>query len=128
MSDKPNPEIWRPIPGYEGYYEFSSRKRCRAVRRTVAPKVGAPRVVGPCLLRRGTAGQSKLPVFRLCRDGDSRSHYVSSLFRLTFPELAALEPPKPRKSPVRVRRMVSRIKRKLAAQSKETPKDRSPWE
>lgn len=43
MTSHPDtlPERWEPWPGYEGYYEVSSRGRVRAVRRAVHSRVTA---------------------------------------------------------------------------------------
>jgi hypothetical protein len=35
MSANPAPEIWRPIQGYEGFYEVSDRGRVRSVARDI---------------------------------------------------------------------------------------------
>lgn len=35
MSSAENDEIWKPIPGYEGYYEASTWGRIKAVNRTI---------------------------------------------------------------------------------------------
>lgn len=37
---KAKPEVWRDVPGYEGYYQVSDMGRIRSVDRTVLTKNG----------------------------------------------------------------------------------------
>ncbi|CUW38819.1 protein of unknown function [Magnetospirillum sp. XM-1] len=79
-----NEEEWVTIPGYEGYYEFSSKGRCRALRRTIKHPNGVTRIMPQKMLKRGRAGRYKTPLYRLCKGGVSRCVYVTTLWRLTF--------------------------------------------
>ena len=45
------PEVWRAVPGFEGYYEVSTLGRVRGVARTVERKGMSPAEVP--MLRRG---------------------------------------------------------------------------
>lgn len=54
-------EIWKPIPGYEGYYEVSDQGSVRSIERVIARDNGRPqtvrsRLLRPALNRRGYEG------------------------------------------------------------------------
>lgn len=44
-------EIWKPVKGYEGYYEVSNLGRVRSLDRTVIDKGGRPQVKKGCILK-----------------------------------------------------------------------------
>lgn len=77
MSDV-NPEVWRPVVGYEGYYEVSSAGRVRSVDRIVAVhKKGRRRIKGhllkPCPTSRGYLAVG------LCRGNRAKTSHVHAL-------------------------------------------------
>lgn len=82
-------EIWKPIPGYEGYYEASSEGRIRSVDRVVTtnrPKKGGGYVVEH---RKGMVRSTRLnpagyPVINLSKDGVRKTGVVHQLVCSAF--------------------------------------------
>lgn len=74
-----SPETWRPVVGYEGYYEVSERGRVRSMTRL---DNHGRRKVGR-VLRAGVAGNGYLLV-SLWRDGIAASRTVHSLVAEAF--------------------------------------------
>jgi len=67
MPDSTLPEIWKPIPGHEGYYEVSSQGRIRSLDRWIDTKHSRSFRRGKMLkLYRGNHGYY---VVVLCRNG-----------------------------------------------------------
>jgi hypothetical protein len=80
-------EHWRPIPGYEGYYEVSDQGRVRSVDRLIRGRYGnlrpaKGRVLTPAFTR-GTRG-SPYPIVSLYRDGVSKNFTVHRAVMLAF--------------------------------------------
>ncbi|MGP5930306.1 NUMOD4 motif-containing HNH endonuclease [Corynebacterium glyciniphilum] len=76
-------EIWKPIPGYEGYYEVSDQGRVRSIERVIVRDNGMrqtvrSRVLRPALNRRGYEG------VHLYRRGIGEGFSVHRLVLLAF--------------------------------------------
>lgn len=82
------PEAWRPVPGFEGFYEVSSCGRVRSVDRVVERSDGRRRRFPGVLLTPTLRldGRYSLP---LCRDGQSTRVLVAALV------LSAFDGPRP---------------------------------
>ena len=84
-----NEEIWRDIPGYEGYYQASSQGRIKSIARVVivAPSKQAPhgyrRPVRERLLKQ-SLDRDKRPVVTLWRAHEQLRAHVHSLVALAF--------------------------------------------
>ena len=76
-------EIWKPVVGYEGYYEVSSRGRVRSVARTVRGKAGALRKLKGRLLA-GTYDRKGYKRVYLCKQGNLKTIFVHRLVCLAF--------------------------------------------
>lgn len=71
-------EEWKPIPGYEGYYEVSSHGRVRSLDREVHTKNGqARRRKGR--LKKPSRRANGYPQTLLCREGKRKNKYVHRL-------------------------------------------------
>lgn len=83
MTDSTVTENWKPVPGYEGYYEVSNRGRVRSLDRVVTTKIGSSlRVRGRMLkLYEGNHGYH---VVVLNRDGASDPRTVHRMVLSTF--------------------------------------------
>lgn len=79
-------EIWKPIPGFEGFYEFSSQGRVRALRRVVTDKRGFSKTLRPRTLRPSRVGRTRALAYRLSKEGQGKTVYLSTLWRLFGPE------------------------------------------
>lgn len=76
-------EEWRPIPGWDGFYEASSHGRVRSLTRTVKhPKSGAAQIQGR-VLRTGPHRSGHLWV-ELCRPGVKKTRQVHQLVLEAF--------------------------------------------
>jgi NUMOD4 motif/HNH endonuclease len=76
MSD----ELWRPIPGYVGYYEASSLGRIRSLPRRAKNR---NRIYGGAILTPSLMGNGYLGV-RLSKDNVKRTHAVHELVCSAF--------------------------------------------
>lgn len=83
MPNSTLPEIWKPIPGYEGYYEVSDHGRVRSLDRVITNKLGRPcRIRGRMLkLYQGNHGYY---VVVLNRDGEGSPQTVHRLVLWAF--------------------------------------------
>lgn len=63
-------EIWKPIPGYEGFYEASSEGRIRSVDRRITGKQGTRFLKGK-IIQPGSMGNGYTS-FALCKNGHYR--------------------------------------------------------
>lgn len=81
-----NEETWKSIPGYEGFYDFSSRGRVRSNRRVVTNRRGQTKTIHRRILRPAYIGHYRVPAYRLCVNGEVRTFYLSVLWRLVFNE------------------------------------------
>lgn len=78
-------EEWRPIPGWEGYYEASSLGRIRSVERIVRSVAGVSwRQPGKVLKRSRHRDGDGRGIVRLCREGRTEAHRIAPLILTTF--------------------------------------------
>ncbi|WP_420093716.1 NUMOD4 motif-containing HNH endonuclease [Mycobacteroides abscessus] len=77
-----SPEVWRPIPGYEGHYEVSNLGRVRSLDRYIETKQGL-RFRAGCIRKFGkhVGGYLELP---LLLDGKQKMFTVHRLVMLAF--------------------------------------------
>lgn len=68
-------EIWRPVPGYAGYYEVSDLGRVRRIK----THTGEPRVLSP-----STSGSGGYRLVGLSRDGVAKTHAVHVIVAEVF--------------------------------------------
>lgn len=76
-------EIWRPVKGYEGFYEVSNRGRVRSVGRWVTDKNGIKRFRKGKILKQTRDKDGYLHV-TLSRDGKHRCFTVHRLAAMAF--------------------------------------------
>jgi len=76
-------ESWRPIPGWEGYYEASDRGRIRSLARRVPGRRPAGQAVPGRVLKLVPDTHGYLTV-TLCRNGTGERGYVHRLVLLAF--------------------------------------------
>lgn len=78
-----NPELWRPIDGWAGYYEVSSRSRVRSVGRVIVDANGHRRRVPGRLLKlstpRGPSRGGGGPRCTLARGGEKSTFYPRAI-------------------------------------------------
>lgn len=78
------PEIWRPIPGYEGLYSSSSLGRIRSEMRTVVRSIGKPYIKPAAVMKPGAGVKSKYLSVRLSGADGTTTHYVHALVLRAF--------------------------------------------
>lgn len=80
-----NAEIWKPIPGYEGYYECSNIGRVRGLDRliTTHQKHHKTALLKGRVIKASKAGPGYLRVL-LCRDNTIKGFYVHRLVAAVF--------------------------------------------
>lgn len=76
-------ELWKEIPGYEGYYEASSHGNVRSQMRTITPKTGSSYIIGPKAMTQ-TSTHDGYKTVRLSRNGISKNLRVNRLVLLAF--------------------------------------------
>ncbi len=76
-------EIWKPILGFEGFYEVSNLGRIRSVDRVVTYSNGQKHLHKGCLLKPGVIQNNYLQV-ALCKDGVTKHFMVHRLVAETF--------------------------------------------
>ncbi|WP_353888591.1 NUMOD4 motif-containing HNH endonuclease [uncultured Corynebacterium sp.] len=76
-------EVFRPIPGWEGHYEISSKGVVRSVARTIVCKNGARKNLRGHILTQTTNGRGYLKV-TLAKNGVHTQRYVHQLVLETF--------------------------------------------
>lgn len=76
-------EEWRPVVGYEGYYEVSSFGRVKSLKRVVPGRPGVPRPVRERILAR-VLNDSGYPIVTLRKDGKRSLHRVHRLVLVAF--------------------------------------------
>jgi len=84
MSESHSTETWRPVVGYEGFYEVSDRGRIRGVDRLVGSKI--PGTLKPWkgkILAPGVTETGRLRI-RLMKYGKSKMEFVHRLVLLAF--------------------------------------------
>lgn len=88
-DDTALPEIWREIPGFEGYYEVSDHGRVRTLERRVACAYGATRRLRSRLLTCSANRSDGRMTVALSKHGAGRPMLVAALI------LAAFRGPRP---------------------------------
>lgn len=85
MNDvTPSPELWRPVTGYEGYYEVSDMGRVRSVSRRVPHRhAGKTRMVNGRVLRPTPRADGRLTV-KLSARSATKTHLVHHLVITAF--------------------------------------------
>lgn len=76
-------EKWRPIPGFESFYEVSDQGRVRSLDRVIVNKHGVPRRLPGRLLTPSATGHGYL-VVKLSREGTSVTKTVHRQVLLAF--------------------------------------------
>lgn len=76
-------EIWKPVPGYEGFYDASECGHVRSVSRPSTHYTGKMIMRGGRVLRGCINFKGYLQV-SLCRDGKTRTAFVHALVALTY--------------------------------------------
>lgn len=71
-------EIWKPIKGYEGYYEISNMARVRAVDRIINGRRYRSKFITPYVAHSGYLAVT------LCKDGKSICNYLHRLLAVAF--------------------------------------------
>ena len=71
-------EIWKPIAGYEGFYEVSSLGRVRSLPRVTASNILKGRLLKPNITVYG------YQQVKLCKHGTARQHKVHRLVANAF--------------------------------------------
>lgn len=78
-------EVWKEIPGYEGFYEASNLGRVRSMERWVrASRTTDTLRLSPAKLRSLSTKKSGHIKVSLYREGKERTHHVHSLVLTTF--------------------------------------------
>lgn len=77
------PEQWRPIPGYEGFYEVSDQGRIKSLARKFVRANGRPHSVRERIRKPGTLRSGHKTV-QLCMRGSDQTHSVHRLVMLAF--------------------------------------------
>ena len=87
------PETWKPIPGWEGYYEASDAGSIRSVDRTVTCKNGTQKHLKGRRLAPSTNGKNGYLKVNLAKTGTKEQRFVHALILETFvgPRPAGLE-------------------------------------
>lgn len=87
------PETWKPIPGWEGYYEANDAGSIRSLDRTVTCKNGTQKHLKGCLLSPSTNGKNGYLKVTLAKPGTKEQRFVHALILETFvgPRPAGLE-------------------------------------
>lgn len=79
-----NKEIWKPIPGYEGFYEVSSLGRIRGVDRVIVRKSGEKYHVKGAILAPTKRKNGGYLTIGLRREGSQKTHKIHRLVMLAF--------------------------------------------
>ena len=76
-------EIWRDVPGYEGYYQASNLGRIKSLERIVKHNCGGPKKLKERVLK-GYVNRYGYVIISLCKKGRSKSHSVHRLIISAF--------------------------------------------
>lgn len=76
-------EIWKPVVGYEGYYEVSSLGRVRSLRRTMTRKNGIPHTIPGRVLKQPVSKRGYFTV-ALHQGGVQRTSTVHRIIAKAF--------------------------------------------
>lgn len=77
-------ELWKPVVGFEGFYEVSDHGRVRSVDRVVAHKTGGRLTLKGRLMVGTRLNAGKYPLVNLWKDGRQHPRYVHSLVLEAF--------------------------------------------
>jgi len=79
-------EIWKPVNGYDGYYEVSNFGKIRSLKRIVTRGENAPVKVPEKVLTKGVFGNSKHKKVRarLCKNKIVKQYLVHRLVAIAF--------------------------------------------
>ena len=80
MSDM---EVWKPVPGYEGFYSVSDLGRVRSDKRTIVDKNGHGRKMPEIILTPEKKSSGHLTVC-LCKNHDQTKRYVHRIVLEAF--------------------------------------------
>ena len=80
MSDM---EVWKPVPGYEGFYSVSDLGRVRSDKRTIVDKNGHSRKMPEIILTPEKKSSGHLTVC-LCKNHDQTKRYVHRIVLEAF--------------------------------------------
>ena len=80
MSDM---EVWKPVPGYEGFYSVSDLGRVRSDKRTIVDKNGHSRRIPGAIITPEKKSSGYL-IVRLCKNHDQNKRYVHRIVLETF--------------------------------------------
>ena len=80
MSDM---EVWKPVPGYEGFYSVSDLGRVRSDKRTIVDKNGHSRRIPGAIITPEKKSSGYL-IVRLCKNHDQTKRYVHRIVLETF--------------------------------------------
>ena len=82
-------EIWKDVPGYEGFYQVSNLGRVKSMRRIIYAGNGAnhtSQTINERILRQGLQGKQNLKYYAvtLCRDGKVKRCLIHRLVAQAF--------------------------------------------
>ena len=80
MSDM---EVWKPVPGYEGFYSVSDLERVRSDKRTIVDKNGHSRRIPGAIITPEKKSSGYL-IVRLWKNHDQTKRYVHRIVLETF--------------------------------------------
>lgn len=80
-----NKEIWKPIKGYEGFYEVSDYGRVKSLERVIIRSNGRKQYQKERILKPHKIGKKRNYLFvPLSKNGKRKQHYINRLVGLTF--------------------------------------------
>ena len=82
-------EIWKPVVGYEGYYDVSSQGRVRSVERLTIRSDGSALTIPQAIKKQHLNKRDQYLQVGLCRDGRSKTYRVHVLVANAFLERPA---------------------------------------
>lgn len=80
-------EIWKDIPGWEGFYQVSNYGRIKSSKRTISDKNGITRPISPRIIKTHPSGKTRAYLgFGSHRNGKSGRIYVHKAVAMAFIE------------------------------------------